>query len=151
MPIHLECGTAGTSGWHENYCIAWSRPFADLQAACLFRLSWSMLKRFLEWGNQDISFDDFIGLTFVTALITMALCLSLLIILDLLNWFCWGALLFCSPELSWPSWSSPSWSGQKRLALWHWACCCWPLLSVRLIYQRVWGTVGGFMKRCLFT
>jgi hypothetical protein len=44
-----------------------------------------MLKRFLEYGNQDISFGDFIGLAFVAALITSALCLSLLIIFDVLN------------------------------------------------------------------
>ena len=44
-----------------------------------------MLKRFLEWGNQEISFGDFIGVAFVTALITMAACLTILIFLDVLN------------------------------------------------------------------
>jgi len=29
-----------------------------------------MIKRFLEWGNQDISFGDFIGLAFVSCLIS---------------------------------------------------------------------------------
>jgi hypothetical protein len=43
-----------------------------------------MLKRFLQWGNQDISLGDFIGLAFVTALVTMALCLSILIPEDVL-------------------------------------------------------------------
>jgi hypothetical protein len=44
-----------------------------------------MILRFLEWGYQEISFGDFIGLAFVTALITMALCLSFLILVDLIN------------------------------------------------------------------
>ena len=44
-----------------------------------------MVKRILEWGNQDLSFGDFIGLVFVTALVTMALCLSLAIIFNILN------------------------------------------------------------------
>jgi hypothetical protein len=43
-----------------------------------------MINRFLEWGEQDISFGDFIGLAFVSCMITMALCLSLLIIVDVL-------------------------------------------------------------------
>jgi hypothetical protein len=30
-----------------------------------------MIKRFLEWGNKDISFGDFIGLAFVTALMAL--------------------------------------------------------------------------------
>jgi hypothetical protein len=45
-----------------------------------------VIKRFLEWGNQDISFGDFIGLAFVAALITSALCLTILIIFDVLNY-----------------------------------------------------------------
>jgi hypothetical protein len=31
-----------------------------------------MIKRFLKCGNQDISFGDFIGLAFVTTLMTIA-------------------------------------------------------------------------------
>jgi hypothetical protein len=30
-----------------------------------------MIKRFLEWGNQDISFGDFIEVAFVAALVTI--------------------------------------------------------------------------------
>jgi hypothetical protein len=30
-----------------------------------------MINRILEWGNQDLSFGDFIGLAFVTALMKM--------------------------------------------------------------------------------
>ena len=44
-----------------------------------------MIKHFLNWRNQDISFGDFIGLAFVTRLITMALCLSILILVNILN------------------------------------------------------------------
>ena len=44
-----------------------------------------MIKHFLGWGNQERIFGDFIGLAFVTALITMALCLSFLILVDLIN------------------------------------------------------------------
>ena len=44
-----------------------------------------MIKRFLEWGDQEISVGDFIGLAFITALVTVALCLSLLILVDVLN------------------------------------------------------------------
>jgi hypothetical protein len=44
-----------------------------------------MINRFLEEGNQDISFGDFIGMAFVTALVSMVLCFSLLILFDLLN------------------------------------------------------------------
>ncbi len=44
-----------------------------------------MINRFLEWGNKDIRFSDFIGLAYVIALITMALFLTILIIFDLLN------------------------------------------------------------------
>lgn len=44
-----------------------------------------MLNSSLEWGNQDISFGDFIGLAFVSCMITMTLCLTLLIIFDVLN------------------------------------------------------------------
>jgi hypothetical protein len=44
-----------------------------------------MIKCFLEWGNQDLSLGDFIGLAFVSCLITMALCLSLAIIFNVLN------------------------------------------------------------------
>ncbi len=38
-----------------------------------------MLKRLFEWGNQEISFGNFIGLAFVTALVTMVVCFFLLI------------------------------------------------------------------------
>jgi hypothetical protein len=44
-----------------------------------------VIKRFLEWGNQDISFSDFIGVAFVTALISMPLCPSLFTIFNVLN------------------------------------------------------------------
>jgi hypothetical protein len=44
-----------------------------------------MKKRFLQWCMQDISLGDFTGLAFVTALVTMAVCLSVLIIFDILN------------------------------------------------------------------
>ena len=44
-----------------------------------------MLKLSLEWGDQDISFGMLIMLAFVTALVTMALCLSTLISVDVLN------------------------------------------------------------------
>ena len=44
-----------------------------------------MIKRFLEWSNQPIPHGDFIGVAFVTALVMMAVCLSLLIIFDVLN------------------------------------------------------------------
>ena len=44
-----------------------------------------MIKRFLEWGDQEISVGDFIGLAFITALVTVALCPSLLILVDVLN------------------------------------------------------------------
>ena len=44
-----------------------------------------MIKRFLEWGKQDISFGEFIGVAFVTTLITMALILTVLVFLDVLN------------------------------------------------------------------
>jgi hypothetical protein len=30
-----------------------------------------MIKHFLEWGNQDISLGDFIGLAFVSMLMTI--------------------------------------------------------------------------------
>jgi len=44
-----------------------------------------MIKRFLEWGNQDNSLGDFIEVAFRTAMITLAMCLSLLIIFELQN------------------------------------------------------------------
>jgi hypothetical protein len=37
-----------------------------------------MLKRFLIWGNQDISFGDFIGLAFVSCLMRWLKILPLL-------------------------------------------------------------------------
>jgi hypothetical protein len=43
------------------------------------------IKRFLNWANQPITLGDFIGLAFVTAMVTMAVCLSLLIVFDVLN------------------------------------------------------------------
>jgi hypothetical protein len=44
-----------------------------------------MIKRFLKWGMQDISLSDFIGVAFVTPMVTMSVCLSLLIDFDVLN------------------------------------------------------------------
>jgi hypothetical protein len=44
-----------------------------------------LIKHFFEWANQPTTLADFIGLAFVTAVVTMAVCLSLLIVFDVLN------------------------------------------------------------------
>ena len=44
-----------------------------------------MIKRFLERANQDISIGDFIEMAFVTAIITMAAGLTILIFLDVFD------------------------------------------------------------------
>ena len=44
-----------------------------------------MIKRFFERSDKEIGFGEFIGQAFVTCLITMALCLSVLIFFDILN------------------------------------------------------------------
>ena len=56
----------------------------DLRTMLFFRVEVSPSP--FHWhGNQDISFGDFFGLAFVAALITSALCLTILIIFDVLN------------------------------------------------------------------
>jgi hypothetical protein len=44
----------------------------DTRTAFFLIFGWVMIKRILQWSNQPTTLSDFIGLAFVTALVTMA-------------------------------------------------------------------------------